>query len=529
MNTSILYHEVARKTLERGISTLANAVAVTMGPKGRNVVLAKIHETPQIINDGVTIAKEISLNSCTENAGASLIKEAALKTNQSAGDGTTTATVLAHSLIYEGLKYISAGINGIKLKSGILKSVRFINDMILEHSRPITHPSDILQIATVSSNNDIMIGQFIQKAFIKVGREGLISLEEGHSTQTQLHITEGMQFDRGFLSPYFLDKNLINEQSITKKNPYILLSDEVITSAAKEIIPILELIVKSNRPLVIISRDIEQNPLSTLIVNYLKQKVDVVAIKAPGFGKEVTHFLEDIAVLTNTIVINKETGIKFNQLNLDKLGNAETVTVNKISTTIISDKNHSQVQQRCNNLRKQIEKSDSLYEKEKLENRLAKLAGGVAVIRVGANTETEMKEKMLRYEDALNAAKAAITEGILIGGGCALAHMSLELKEWAQINLEEDEKLGAELVAKSLVAPLIRIVSNSGKNGNCVLDLLLTYPSNIGYDALQEEFKDLFSIGIIDPSKVTRCALQNAASVASMILTTECIIPEQEV
>nr|YP_010335708.1 chaperonin GroEL [Chroothece richteriana]UNJ14114.1 chaperonin GroEL [Chroothece richteriana] len=529
MNVTILYHEVARKTLAKGISTLANAVAVTMGPKGRNVVLAKAHETPQIINDGVTIAKEISLNSWTENAGASLIKEAALKTNQSAGDGTTTATILAYSLIYEGLKYISAGINGMKLKSGILKSVRFINDMILEHSRPISNSSDILQIATISANNDIIIGQFIQKAFIRIGREGLISLEEGHSTNTQLHITEGMQFDKGFLSPYFLDKNLIHPHSITKKNPYILLSDEVITSASKEIIPVLELIVRSNRPLVIISRDIDQNPLSTLIVNYLKQKVDVVAIKAPGFGKEVNYFLEDIAILTNTIVINKDRGIKFNQLTLDKLGQAETIIVNKTSTTIISDQNHSKVQLRCSNLRKQIEKSDSLYEKDKLEKRLAKLAGGVAVIRVGANTATEMKEKMLRYEDALNAAKAAITEGILIGGGCALAHMSLELKEWAQLHLEDDEKLGAELVVKSLVAPLIRIVSNSGKNGNCVLSQLLTYPRNIGYDALQERFEDLFNIGVIDPSKVTRCALQNAASVASMILTTECVIPEQEV
>nr|YP_010336297.1 chaperonin GroEL [Goniotrichopsis reniformis]UNJ14703.1 chaperonin GroEL [Goniotrichopsis reniformis] len=525
MNESILFNDEAKNALVKGINILAEAVAVTMGPKGRNVVLAKNQQTPQIINDGVTVAQEISLKNCIENAGAALVKEAAAKTNETAGDGTTTATVLAHNMIKQGLQYTNSGINTMKLKTGILKSVKFVTELISECAKPIQNSSDIIQIATISANNDKEIGRVIADAFCSAGREGIISLEEGKSTQTELEVTEGMQFDKGFMSPYFSD-NTNNSQTLTKDNPYLLLTDQELNSVSKEIIPILELIIKQNKPLIIMARDIENKALSTLIMNYLQNKIDVVAIKAPGFGDEVTNFLEDIATLTKGTLITKESGIKFNQIKLEMLGKARQVTTSKDSTTIIANKQEKVVQERCHFIRKQIEISDSLYEKEKLENRLAKLSGSVAIVRIGAKTEVEMQNKKLRFEDALNATRAAISEGIIPGGGCTLAHIAIKLKDWAEKYLSEEEQLGALVISNSLVAPIKRIAYNSGKNGNFVLDKLYSYPRNIGYNAQRDEYKDLFKIGIIDPAKVTRCALQNAASVASMILTTECVIPE---
>nr|YP_010336494.1 chaperonin GroEL [Rhodospora sordida]UNJ14900.1 chaperonin GroEL [Rhodospora sordida] len=525
MSKPILYNEKAKKALEKGIDILAEAVAITIGPKGRNVVLAKHSGVPQIINDGVTIAKEIFLEDCIENAGASLVKEAACKTNENAGDGTTTATVLAQNLIKQGLRYTSSGINAMKLKKGILKSVQFVYDLILEHARPVNGSSDIIQIATISANNDTAIGKTIAEAFYSAGREGIISLEEGQSTQTELEIAEGMQLNKGFMSPYFMGKN--TSSKIIKENPYVLLTDQILTSIAKEIIPILELIVNNNKPIVIIARDIEQKALTTLILNHLKGKIDIVAIKAPGFGNEVNNLLEDMATLTGAQLITKDLGIKFSQIKLKMLGQARQIIIDKDSTTIIANKNDLKVQNRCYFIRKQIEISDSLYEREKLENRLAKLSGGVSIIRIGANTEVEMREKKLKFEDAINATRAAISEGIIQGGGSTLAHISIELEHWAQTKLVEEEYLGSLIVSKAMVAPLKRIALNSGKNGSFILDKLHRYPSYVGYNAIRDEFKDLFTIGIIDPAKVTRCALQNAASVASMILTTECVIPEE--
>lgn len=521
MQTEILYKDAAKRALQKGINTLAKAVGVTMGPKGRNVVLAKKSQVPEIINDGVTIAKEIFLENSIENAGASLVKEAAAKTNEIAGDGTTTATILAHSMIKEGLRYTSSGSNPLVIKRGMLKSIKFVNDQILEITQPIQNTADICQVATISANNDITIGEIIAKAFQKAGREGIISLEEGKSTQTSLEITEGMQFDKGFLSPYFTTNNA----EIIKNNPYILLTDQNLTSIQKEIIPILEIIAKTKKSLIIIARDIDQKPLSTLIMNKLKKRIDVIAIKSPGFGNDVTDFLEDISILTEGTLINETHGYKFNNLELKMFGEAKQVIINKNSTTIIANKKKSKVQERCNFIRKQIEISDSMYEKEKLENRLAKLSGGVAIIKIGASTEVEMREKKLRFEDAINATKAAIGEGILPGGGSSLAHIANKLNLWASNNLNEEEAIGATIVSKALTAPLQQIVENAGQSGAFILDKLYDHSTDIGYNAQLDKFANLFQIGIIDPAKVTRCALQNATSVASMILTTDCVIP----
>lgn len=524
MKMQILYEDDARRALEKGISTVSEAVAVTIGPKGRNVVLAKTLQSPQIINDGVTIAKEIYLQDSVQNMGALLVKEAASKTNAIAGDGTTTSTILAYSIIQQGLKYLSSGIDAISLKKGITKSVNFVIDQILECARPVQNSLDMIQIASISANNDTVIGQIIAEAFSQAGREGIISLEEGNSTFTELEIMEGMQFEKGFMSPYFSsDKDTM---SATKQNPYLLLTDQTLSSIQKEIIPILEIAIKAKKPLIIIAKDIEQKALATLVMNKLKNKIDIIAVKAPGFGAEVNNFLEDMCTLTDGILISKESGIRFNNLKIEMFGRARQVTVDKNITTIIADRNKAAVENRCIALRKQIESSDSFYEKEKLESRLAKLSGGVSVIKIGAATEIEMREKKLRFEDAINATKAAIAEGIIPGGGSTLAHTSIRLQEWARKSLRGDEQIGALIIAIAIAMPLKRIASNSGENGAFILNQLGKYPSNIGYNAIDNTFNDLFDIGVIDPVKVTRSALQNAASVASMILTTECVVPE---
>jgi chaperonin GroEL len=523
---TILYQEEARKALEKGMDTLAEAVSVTLGPKGRNVVLEKKFGTPQIVNDGVTIAKEINLKNNLENTGVSLIRQAASKTNDVAGDGTTTATVLAYAIIKQGMRNVAAGANPIVLKRGIEKATQFVVRRTVEYARPIESISDISKVATISSGNDKEVGELIASAINKVGREGLISLEEGKSTTNELDITEGMGFDRGFISGYFVTNQ--ERMEVILENPYVLLTDKKITLVKKDLLPTLELITKTNQPLLIISDNVEKEALATLIINKLRGILNVVAVRAPGFGDRRKAMLDDLAILTGGQVITSDTGLSLESMEIEYLGRARKIIIGKESTTIISDANKEEVLARCEQLRRQLETSDSSYEKEKLQERLAKLSGGVAVIKVGAATETEMKDRKLRLEDAVNATKAAVEEGIVPGGGATLSHIAPELFEWARENLVEDELIGALIVEKALSSPLKRIASNAGQNGAVIVERVKKTNFEIGYDAATGEFVDMFEAGIIDPAKVTRSTLQNAASIASMVLTTECIIVDKE-
>ena len=522
---TILYQEDARKALERGMDILAEAVSITLGPKGRNVVLEKKYGTPQIVNDGVTIAKEINLKDNLENTGVCLIRQAASKTNDVAGDGTTTATVLAYAIIKQGMRNVAAGANPIVLKRGIEKATQFVTRKITEYARPIENISDITKVATISAGNDKEVGSLIASAIDKVGREGLISLEEGKSTSNELEITEGMGFDRGFISGYFVTNT--ERMEIILDNPYVLLTDKKITLVKQDLLPTLELITKTNQPLVIISENVEKEALATLIINKIRGILNVVAVRAPGFGDRRKAMLEDLAVLTGGKVISADAGLTLENVEIESLGNARRVIIGKESTTIISDGNKQNVLARCEQLRRQMETTDSTYEKEKFQERLAKLSGGVAVIKVGAATETEMKDRKLRLEDAVNATKAAVEEGIVPGGGTTLAHISDELFDWAKENLIEDELLGALIVEKALSAPLKKIATNAGQNGAVILERVKTADFEIGYNAANDELSDMFEVGIIDPAKVTRSTLQNAASIASMVLTTECIIVDK--
>nr|YP_009391333.1 60-kDa chaperonin [Dipterocladia arabiensis]ARW59477.1 60-kDa chaperonin [Dipterocladia arabiensis] len=522
MSKVILYHDAARKALEKGMNTLAEAVSITLGPKGRNVVLEKKFGAPQIINDGVTIAKEIELQDVIENTGVSLIRQAASKTNDVAGDGTTTATVLAHAIVKQGLKNVAAGSNPILLKKGIDKAVKFVVSKISEYSRPINNVNDIMQIATISAGNDVEIGNMITEAIKKVGKEGIISIEEGQSTITELEIKEGMKFDKGFISPYFVTDP--SKMEVIQDNPYILLTDKKITLIQQELLPILEQVAKTGRSLLIIAEDIEKEALATMIVNKLRGIVNIVAVRAPGFGDRRKALLEDIAILTSGQLITDNTGLSLDSVTLDQLGTARKVQINKDSTTIVAESNQNIINMRCEQLRKQIQLSTNDYEKEKLQERLAKLSSGVAIIKVGAATETEMKEKKLRLEDAINATKAAIEEGIVPGGGSTCVHLSQYLYDWANKNLVGEELVGALIVEKALLYPLIRIAENAGINGAVVLEKVKQNTFAIGFNANKNEIVDMYKCGIIDPSKVTRSALQNASSIASMILTTECII-----
>nr|YP_009391539.1 60-kDa chaperonin [Platysiphonia delicata]ARW59683.1 60-kDa chaperonin [Platysiphonia delicata] len=524
MNKIILYHEDARKALEKGIDVLAEAVSITLGPKGRNVVLEKKFGAPQIINDGVTIAKEIELKDVLENTGVSLIRQAASKTNDVAGDGTTTATVLAHSIVKQGLKNVAAGSNPILLKKGIDKAVKFVVDKISEFSRPIKDVNDIMQVASISAGNDSEIGLMITEAIKKVGKEGIISIEESQSTVTSLEIKEGMKFDKGFISPYFVTDS--SKMEVIQENSYVLLTDKKITLIQQELLPILEQVAKTGRPLIIIADDIEKEALATIVVNKLRGILNVVAVRAPAFGDRRKVLLEDIAALTSGEVITKDKGLSLDSLSFDQLGTAKKIQVTKDSTTIVTNGNQELIQKRCEQLRKQIQISNNVYEHEKLQERLAKLSSGVAVIKVGAATETEMKDKKLRLEDAINATKAAIEEGIVPGGGSTLVHLSRSLSEWASATLIAEELVGALIVEKALHHPLIRIVKNAGKNGAVVLEKIKSSSFEIGYNADKDFLVDMYETGIIDPAKVTRSALQNASSIASMILTTECIIAE---
>ena len=522
---TILYQEDARKALERGMDTLAEAVSITLGPKGRNVVLEKKFGTPQIVNDGVTIAKEINLADNLENTGVSLIRQAASKTNDVAGDGTTTATVLAYAIIKQGMRNVAAGANPIVLKRGIEKATQFVVHKITEYARPIEDINDITKVATISAGNDPSVGTLIANAINKVGREGLISLEESKSTVTELEITEGMGFDRGFISAYFVTNS--ERMEIILENPLVLITDKKIRVIKQDLLPVLELVSKTNQSLLIISDNVEKEALATLIVNKMRGILNVVAVRAPGFGDRRKAMLEDLAILTNGEVITEDAGLSLENVEMEMLGKARRIIIGKESTTIISDANKQKVLARCEQLRRQLEKSDSTYEREKFQERLAKLSGGVAVIKVGAATETEMKDRKLRLEDAVNATKAAVEEGIVPGGGSTLVHISSELFDWAKENLKDDELLGALIVEKALSAPIRRIALNAGQNGAIITEKIKDSEFKIGYDAATNQFLNMYEKGIIDPAKVTRSTLQNAASIASMVLTTECIIVDK--
>jgi len=528
MAKSIIYNEQARRALERGIDLLAESVAVTLGPKGRNVVLEKKFGAPQIINDGVTIAKEIELEDHVENTGVSLIRQAASKTNDAAGDGTTTSIILAHALVKEGLRNVAAGANAISLKRGIDKAVAFLVEKIKEHSTDISDPKAIAQVGTISAGNDPEVGEMIAQAMEKVGKEGVISLEEGKSMTTELEITEGMRFDKGYISPYFATDT--ERMEAVLDDPYILLTDKKIT-VVQDIVPVLEQVSRSGKPLLIIAEDIEKEALATLVVNRLRGVLNVAAVKAPGFGDRRKQMLEDIAVLTGGRVITEDAGLKLENTTQDMLGTARRITITKDNTTVVAEGNEEAVKTRCEQIRRQIEETESSYDKEKLQERLGKLSGGVAVIKVGAATETEMKDRKLRLEDAINATKAAVEEGIVPGGGTTLAHLAPDLEKWAKENLTGEALTGAMIVMRTLTAPLKRIAENAGANGAVIAERVKEKDFNVGYNAADDTFTDMLEAGIVDPAKVTRSALQNAASIASMVLTTECIVadkPEKE-
>jgi chaperonin GroEL len=524
MAKRIIYNENARRALERGMDILAEAVAVTLGPKGRNVVLEKKFGAPQIVNDGVTIAKEIELEDHVENTGVALIRQAASKTNDAAGDGTTTATVLAHAMVKEGLRNVAAGANAIALKRGIDKGIGFLVERIAEHARPVEDSKSIAQVGAISAGNDDEVGQMIANAMDKVGKEGVISLEEGKSMTTELEVTEGMRFDKGYISPYFATDT--ERMEAVLEEPYILITDKKI-NLVQDLVPILEQVARSGRPLVIIAEDIEKEALATLVVNRLRGVLNVAAVKAPGFGDRRKAMLEDIAVLTGGQLITEDAGLKLDTAKLESLGKARRITITKDSTTIVAEGNEAQVKSRVEQIRRQMEETDSSYDKEKLQERLAKLAGGVAVIKVGAATETEMKDRKLRLEDAINATKAAVEEGIVPGGGTTLAHLSPELESWANSTLKDEELTGALIVGRSLSAPLKRIAENAGQNGAVIAEKVREKEFNVGFNAATNEYVDMFEAGIVDPAKVTRSALQNAASIAGMVLTTECIVVDK--
>lgn len=527
MSKKILYQDNARRALERGMEIMVEAVSVTLGPKGRNVVLEKAYGSPQIVNDGVTIAKEIKLEDHIENTGVSLIRQAAAKTNDVAGDGTTTATVLAYAMVKEGLKNVAAGANPISIKLGMEKATQYLVTQINEFAQPVEDIQAIQQVASISAGNDDVIGSLIADALAKVGKEGVISLEEGKGITTELEITEGMKFEKGFISPYFITNT--DKMEVSYDNPYILLTDKKITLVQQDLLPILEQITKTKRPLLIIAEDVEKEALATLILNKLRGIVNAVAVRAPGFGELRKLMLQDIAVLTGGTVITQDAGLSLENIQVNLLGQARRVIVTKDSTTIVGDGEELEaVKIRCEQLRKQVNVAETGYEKEKLQDRIAKLSGGIAVIRVGAVTETEMKDKKLRLEDAINATRAAVEEGIVPGGGATLTHLSENLLTWAKNNLQEDELVGAMIIARAIVAPLRRIAENAGINGAVIIEQVQQQEFEIGYNAANNTFGDMYQEGVVDPAKVTRSGLQNATSIASMILTTECIIVDEE-
>jgi len=520
---ALLFDEAARRALERGANAVANAVKVTLGPRGRNVVIEKKWGSPTITKDGVTVAKEVELEDKFENMGAQLVREVASKTNDIAGDGTTTATVLAQAIVNEGLRYVAAGGAPLSVKRGIDKAVAAAVEALRANAIAVSDADMVAQVAAISGNNDKEIGQLIADALDKVGKDGVITVEESKGTQTTLDVVEGMQFDKGYISPYFVTD--AERMEAVLENPAILLYEKKI-SAVQDLIPVLEQVSQMRRPLLIVSEDIEGEALATLVVNKIRGILNVVAVKAPGFGDRRKAMMEDIAILTGGKFITEDLGIKLENVDASMLGSAKKVVITKDDTTLVEGAGSSaEVKGRIDLIRKQIDASDSSYDKEKLQERLAKLAGGVAVIQVGAATETELKEKKHRYEDALSATRAAVEEGIVAGGGVALINILPALANVACDN--SDEQVGVTIVRRALEQPLRTIAENAGLEGSVVVNKVKDLPIGHGYNAMTEEYGDMIAFGVIDPVKVTRFALSNAASIASMILTTESLVAEK--
>jgi chaperonin GroEL len=522
MSKELLFSEHARTSILKGVNTLANAVKVTLGPKGRNVVIEKSFGSPLITKDGVTVAKEIELENKFENMGAQMVKEVASKTNDQAGDGTTTATVLAQAIYREGVKLVSAGHNPTALKRGIDKAVAAVVEELKGLSKPIKASSEVAQVGSISANNDKEIGQMLADAMEKVGREGVITIEESKTAKTEVTVVEGMQFDRGYLSPYFVTNP--ERMETVLENAYVLVYDKKISSM-KDMIGVLEGVAKSGRPLLIIAEDVEGEALATLVVNKLRGTLHVAAVKAPGFGDRRKAMLEDIAILTNAKLISEDIGLKLEQATITDLGVAKRVVIDKDNTTIIDGAGKkADIQARVSQIKAQVEETTSDYDKEKLKERLAKLSGGVAIVHVGAPSEVEMKEKKARVEDALNATRAAVEEGIVAGGGTALLRASSKLQKAA---MGDEEQFGANIIKRACEEPIRQIAANAGLDGAIVLDRVLqNKAATFGYNAYSDEYTDLLKDGVIDPVKVVRCALENAASVASLMLTTETMIAE---
>lgn len=523
MAKQIIYGEEARKALQRGVDQLANTVKITIGPKGRNVVLDKKFGSPLITNDGVTIAKEIELEDPFENMGAQLVKEVATKTNDVAGDGTTTATVLAQAFIQEGMKNIAAGANPMVVKKGIQKAVDTAVEAVKNSAKKVEGTEDIARVATVSAGDE-SIGKLIAEAMEKVSADGVITIEESKTAETYSEVVEGMMFDRGYITPYMVTDT--DKMEAVIDDAYLLITDKKISNI-QEILPLLEQIVQSGKKLVIIAEDVEGEALSTLIVNKLRGTFTCVAVKAPGFGDRRKEMLRDIAILTGGQVISEELGLELKSTTVDMLGRAGQVKVQKENTIIVNGKgDKNAIQDRIKEIRAAIANTSSDFDKEKLQERLAKLSGGVGVIKVGAATETEMKEKKLRIEDALSATKAAVEEGIVAGGGTALINAMADVEKLVQ-SLDGDEKTGAKIILKGLEAPIMQIAANAGLEGAVIIDKVKSADKNTGYNAYTEEYVDMFKAGIVDPAKVTRSALENAASVAAMVLTTESLVADK--
>ena len=518
----VLFGDDARSKMVRGINVLADAVKVTLGPKGRNVVLERAFGGPTVTKDGVSVAKEIELKDKFENMGAAMVREVASKTSDNAGDGTTTATVLAQAIVDEGMKFVAAGMNPMDLKRGIDKAVAAAINELKKISKPTTTNKEIAQVGAISANSDHEIGEIISEAMDKVGKEGVITVEDGKSLKNELEVVEGMQFDRGYLSPYFI--NQPEKQTAVLENPLVLLHDKKISNI-RELLPILEQVAKSARPLLIIAEDIDGEALATLVVNSIRGILKVCAVKAPGFGDRRTAMLEDIAILTGGTVISSTVGLSLEKATLEQLGSAKKIEVSKENTTIIDGAGSAEaIENRVKNIRTQIEAATSDYDREKLQERVAKLAGGVALIKVGAATEVEMKEKKARVEDALHATRAAVEEGIVPGGGVALIRAKLAIKDLKGAN--DEQNAGIKIVLRAMEEPLRQIVANAGDEPSVVVNTVANGEGNYGYNAQTGEYGDLVEMGVLDPTKVTRTALQNAASVASLILTTDCMVAD---
>ncbi|MDO1446388.1 chaperonin GroEL [Rhodocytophaga aerolata] len=523
MAKKLFFNTDAREKLKKGVDTLADAVKVTLGPKGRNVILDKKFGAPTITKDGVTVAKDIEIKEPIENMGAQLVKEVASKTADTAGDGTTTATVLAQAIFSAGIKNVAAGANPMDLKRGIDKAVTAVVKSLQAQSRPINSSNEIAQVATISANNDTEIGKMIANAMDKVGKDGVITVEEARGTETEVKTVEGMQFDRGYLSPYFVTNTEKMEAELER--PYILITEKKISSM-KELMPVLEASAQTGRPLLIIAEDVDGEALATLVVNKIRGVLKIAAVKAPGFGDRRKAMLEDIAILTGGTVISEERGFKLENATLDYLGTAEKITIDKDNTTIINGSGTSEnIQARVSQIKSQMENTTSDYDKEKLQERLAKLSGGVAILYIGAATEVEMKEKKDRVDDALHATRAAVQEGVVAGGGVAFLRAIESLKDVQTHN--EDEATGVNIIRIALESPLRTIVYNAGGESSVVVNKVKEGKDDFGYNARDDKYENMFAAGVIDPTKVTRLALENAASIAALLLTTECVVADE--